>query len=119
MFPPVKDKGIVEEELGVRRRDYRNSIKDLLNRIPTRILVTIMNDVVDRATGVGSRHAPQLIEDLVNVYEIEAQGFVEAEAKNLEALIGKSRAVVTQGESAVAPVVEAIRTVAENSDQNS
>ena len=114
MFPPVKGESLIEEELMAKRREYRNGIKEFLNRLPTTTLLIVVNGVVDRATGVGAHHAPHLIEDLVNAYEVEAQGFIQAEAKNLDGLIEKARLVVEQGEPAVESAIEAIRRVAEN-----
>jgi len=113
-FPPVKGEDVIDQELAARRRNYRNAIKDCLNRLPTRVLLKVMNDVVDRATGNGKHHAPRVIEDLIDGFETEAQGFLQAEAKNLEGLVQKAEITAKQGEPAVTPVVDAIRTVAEN-----
>ena len=113
-FPPVKGEEAIDEELAAMRRNYRNAVKDCLNRLPTRVLLKVMNDVVDRATEHGKHHAPLIIEDLIDGFEIEAQSFLHAEAKNLERLIQKAEATAKQGEPAVTSVVDAIRTVAEN-----
>jgi molecular chaperone DnaK len=113
-FPPVKGEDAVDEELVSRRRAYRNAVKDCLDRRPTEVLLNVMNDVVDRATGSGKHHAPIVIEELVDSFETEAQGFIQAEAKNLELLVERAKTKAKQGEPAVAPVVHAIRDVAVN-----
>jgi hypothetical protein len=113
-FPPVRDQDVVEQELAERRRSYRNVIKDHLNRLPTKTLIKVMNDVADRATDVGKHPAPLVIEDLVDGYEAEAQGFIEAEGKNLEGLVTRAARAALGGELAVYPVIDLIWNVAEN-----
>jgi hypothetical protein len=116
-FPLVKGEDVIEEALALRRRGYRNAIKDRLNRLPTSILLQAINEVVDRATGAGKQQAPLVIEDLVDGYETEAQGFIQAEADNMERLIRSARTIAKHGEPSVGPVVNAICSVAENWNQ--
>jgi molecular chaperone DnaK len=113
-FPPVKDLDVVNQELAERRRSYRNIIKDRLNRLPTKTLVKVINDVADRATDLGKHPAPLVIEDLVDGYETEAQRFIEAEGKNLERLVTKAATAAPEGELAVDPVIDLIWNVAQN-----
>lgn len=114
-FPLVKAEDIVEEELAARRRNYRDVVRDYLNRLPTKVLLNVMNDVVDQATGIGKHAAPLVIEELADSYENEAQEFVQSEAQNLERLVEKAQTVAAQhGESALAPVIDTIREVADN-----
>jgi hypothetical protein len=113
-FPSVKDQDVVEQELAERRRSYRNVIKEHLNQLPTKALIMVINDVADRATEVGKHHAPLVVEDLIDGYEAEAQGFIQAEAKNLEGLVTRAAATVTHGEQALVPVVDLMWNVAKN-----
>lgn len=86
-FPLVKDINIIEEEMAGRWREYKTAVKDLLNRQPTSTILAVMNSVVTQATNGGTCHAPRLIEELVDSYEIEAQVFTEAASNNLQRLV--------------------------------
>jgi len=50
--------------------------------------------VVESATNDGEEHGPILITDLIDSYEVEAQGFLEKEEGNIRALVEKLRAAV-------------------------
>jgi hypothetical protein len=116
-FPPVKDQDAVEQELAERRRSYRNVIKEHLNQLPTKTLIKVISDVADRATEVGKHHAPLVVEDLIDGYEAEAQGFIQAEAKSLAGLVTIADVTATQGEKAVVPIIDLMLNVAENWDR--
>jgi hypothetical protein len=113
-FPPVRSSDVIEEELALRRRHFRNTAKELLDRLPTMVLLDVLNDVVERATGAGKHHAPSLIEELVDSYETEAQGFIQSEAKNFERLIEMAQTAAKQGEKPVGLVLDTIWKVTDN-----
>lgn len=115
-FPEVKADQ-VETELSERKRYFRNAIKDALDRLPPSSLVDAMTLVVDRVTAGGESHAPELIDDLVDSYEVEAQGFLQKEAENVHKLIQAAREAAKSGESAVKPLVDELEGVARNWDK--
>src|SRR5205807_8977371 len=86
-FPLIKDLAIIEDEMTGRWREYKTAVKDLLNRQPTSTILAVMSSVVSQATKGGENHAPRLIEELVDTYEIEAQAFTEAASNNLQRLV--------------------------------
>lgn len=116
-FPEVKGIDQVDAELLERKRYYRNVIKDALNRLPTTILVEAMTLVVDEVTFGGEEHAPELIDDLVESYAVETQGFLLKEAESLQRLIDEAKDSAKLGESSVKPLVDKLETVARNWDQ--
>lgn len=81
----------VEAELAERKRYYRSAIKEALNRLPTASLVDAMTRAVDIATRRGASHAPELVDELVDSYEVEAQDFLQKEAANASILIAAIR----------------------------
>jgi hypothetical protein len=113
-IPPVRGSEVIEEELALRRRHFRNSAKELLNRLPTTALIDILKDVVEGATAIGKHPAPTLIEDLVDSYETEAQHFIQTEAETLERLVGKAQSAAKQGEEAVCLVLDSIWRLVDN-----
>tara|TARA_R110002124_G_C8965360_1_gene514477 strand:+ start:788 stop:2272 length:1485 start_codon:yes stop_codon:yes gene_type:complete len=116
-FPEVKGIEQVEAELSERKRYYRNAIKDALNRLPPASLVDAMTAAVDQITCAGEDHAPELIDDLVDSYAVETQGFLQKEAESVEKLINAARDSATSGEKVVKPIVDKLVVVARNWDK--
>jgi len=115
-FPEVRGIDQVEAELSERKRYYRNAIKDALNRLPAASLVNAMTAAVDGITCGGEDHAPELIDDLVDSYAVETQGFLQKEAESVEKLIKAARDSANSGEIAVKPIVDKLVVVARNWD---
>lgn len=90
-FPEVSDLSAVEAEIQERRRHYRKVIKSALDNLTSKELVETVTLAVESATDVGDEHGPILIADLVDSYEVEAQGFLEKEEGNIISLVEKIR----------------------------
>ncbi len=116
-FPEINALAQVEEELTERKRYFRNAIKEALDRLPSAKLVQVMTETVDGATLGGEDHAPGLIDDLVDSYEVETQSFLQTEAEKLQTLIKAARDSAASGEVAVKSYVDKIDTVARNWDK--
>ena len=116
-FPVVRALDQIEAELTERKRYWRNAIKDALDRLPSATLVQIMTDTVETITSGGENHAPGLIDDLVDAYEVETQEFLQMEADNIHRLIKAARASVGAGETAVKTYVDKLDAVARNWDK--
>lgn len=116
-FPEVKGVDQVEAELSERKRYYRNAIKEALNRLPPASLVEAMTMAVDGITSGGEDHAPELIDELVDSYAVETQGFLQKEAENAKKLIKAARDAATSGEGVVKPLVDKLEAVARNWDK--
>ncbi len=115
-FSEVKALEQIEAELAERKRYYRNTIKSALNRLPPAILVQVMTNAVDIVTVSGEEPAPELIDELVDSYEVECQGFLRNEAENVHKLIKAIRELATAGEAAVKPHLDKLDVVARNWD---
>ncbi len=116
-FPEVRALDQIEAELAERKRYYRNAIKDALDRLPPTTLVQVMTDTVEGVTLGGEDHAPELIDDLVDSYEVETQGFLQKEVENVHKLIKAARDSANSGEAAVKPYVDKLDAVARNWDK--
>ena len=116
-FPEVRALDQIEAELTERKRYYRGAIKDALDRLPSTTLVQVMTDTVEVVTLGGENHAPELIDDLVDSYEVETQGFLQKEAENVHKLIKAARDSANSGEAAVKPYVDKLDAVARNWDK--
>lgn len=115
-FAEVRALDQVEAELTERKRHIRNCIRDALDRMPADKLVTAMTIAVETATSAGQAHAPELIDDLVDSYEVETKGFLEKEADNIARLVDAALNAAHSGEKAILPLIDKIETVARNWD---
>lgn len=116
-FPEVRALDQIEAELAERKRYYRSAIKDALDRLPPTTLVQVMTDTVEGVTLGGEDHAPELIDDLVDSYEVETQGFLQKEAENVHKLIKAARDSAKSGEAVVKLYVDKLDAVARNWDK--
>lgn len=116
-FTEVKGAAQVEAELAERRRYYRNAIRAVLDRLHSDELVAAMTEVVDRTTSGGDRHAPELVDALVDAYEVETRSILEREALNIERLVAAARNAAGGGEAAIVPLIDRIGEVATNWDR--
>ena len=116
-FPEVRALDQIESELTERKRYYRGAIKDALDRLPPMTLIQVMTETVDGVTSGGEDHAPGLIDDLVDSYEVETHGILQKEAENVHKLIKVAREHAGSGEAAVKPYVDKLDAVARNWDK--
>ena len=86
-FPAITDPQIVAAELRGQRQYYGQAIKKALDQLSFQSLVEVVTIAVDKATNHGRNHAPILIDDLVDRFEVEVQEFFEAETKKIEDLV--------------------------------
>lgn len=116
-FPEVRTLDQIEAELNERKRYYRIAIKDALDRLPPMTLIQVMTEAVGGATSGGENHAPGLIDDLVDSYEVETQSILQKEAENVHKLIKAARESAGSGEAAVKSYVDKLNAVARNWDK--
>ncbi len=116
-FPEVTAYDVVESELSEIKRYYKNSIKSALNRLPPSALVETMTLVVESATCGGEYHAPNLIDDLVDNYELESQDFLQKESDNIKKLLSIINESALDGEHYVVPLVDKLEKVTRNWDK--
>lgn len=100
-FPEIKSADHVENDLVERKRIFRNTIKAKLNDFQPTLLIEIMTQVVKRATDNGNRHAPQLIDELVDSYELEVQVFLHTEGENVVKLVDAARCAADAGPTSI------------------
>ena len=86
-FPAISDPQVVDAELQARRQYYIQAIKKGLDKLSSPSLVEVVTITVEEATDRGDRQAPILIDDLVDSFEVEAQGVLETEMKNINLLV--------------------------------
>lgn len=96
-FPQVTDIDLVEDFLNEQRRYYCHVIESVLNTMPPMKLVEAVTNAIEGITQLGEKPAPILLDDLINLYEINAQQFLNKEQENIEQLIDKINKNVANG----------------------
>lgn len=115
-FPMVASEDVIAQELAERSRYFRSVVRRALDRLPARDLVVAATEVVTAATSGGEQHAPALIDELIDVYEVEAQAFLVAEAENIDEIIAAIRVAARRGEAAVGYLITELIAVTRNWD---
>lgn len=113
-FPEIKSLEVVEAELLERRKFYKETVKAAIDKLPTLNLVDVVTRVVDITTDSGEESAPILVSEIIDSYEIQAQGFLQKEADNILKLVQNSRQVAEQGEVAVNSILLKLDRVLRN-----
>lgn len=116
-FSEVQGIEAVEAEIAERKRSYRSALKNLLDMMEPGKLVEIMTEAVSVATDDGEDQAPALLDDLVDAYEIETQGFLQKEYENIAKLVESAKQAASEGERAVKPILDKLEKVARNWDR--
>ena len=113
-FSEVKAVDQLEAELTEQKRNFRGSVKGALDRLPTPVLVDVMTNLVADVTAGGKQHGSELIDTLVDSYEIEAQNFFQNETEHIQKIIKAVRTSAKTGETAVSAMIDKLSMVARN-----
>jgi hypothetical protein len=113
-FPEIVGSEAIEQEWTRRCKEYRAALKRLLDNMMPDVLVEAVTLAVERATNQGTQHAPMLLDDLVDTYEVETQVFFDVEAANLQRLCAKALDDAPHGAAAVRLTLDRILEVARN-----
>lgn len=73
-----------------------------------------MTEVIDSMTHGGTEHAPELVDELVERYEVEADPFLQAEAENIKQLCQILRNTAPAGADTINPIIDKLQEVVRN-----
>jgi hypothetical protein len=113
-FPEVRDMTSVEAEIEERKRSYKFILKDFLNEMPSSALIETMTLLLDHSTDSGEVHAPALIDELIDSYEIETQSFLQKEKESISKTIESTLKVASKGGIEVDRMLNTLETVVRN-----
>ncbi len=112
-FPPIQSLEAVEDELTTRVRLLRDVIRASLDRMGTAQMLEVVFKVVDVATGSGEHRAPELLDELIDAYGLDARSFLETEAENVNKLVEASKAACMEP-AALKPLLDKLEKVVAN-----
>lgn len=96
-FSDIRSAVQLEEELDSRKRAFKNAMVEAVDRLPTAKLVEVMTCIVVNSTGSGEHHAPSLVDDLVDSYELRTQKFIRLEADGILKVVDKAKQSASMG----------------------
>ena len=105
----------LETEIHEQKRYYRTSIREALNQLLA-ALVAAITEATNLMTSGGKAHAPEFMDELVDIYAIETQSFLTKEAENAEKLIEVIRHSAQSGENQAKPYIDQLERVVRNWD---
>lgn len=116
-FPEVKGLELIEEELANRRRYYQKAVSQGLNNLSPEKLVKAITEAVNEATIDGLIHAPTLLDEIVDGYELEVGTFLAKEEQNIELLVIAVKNQVKSGEVSIQFQIDKLEKVLRNWDR--
>lgn len=116
-FPEINSIDQIESEYSELKRHYRNVIKNALNKLDPNDLVYLMTEILEDVTENGEEHAPELIYQLIDSYQLESKPFLDQEGKNIEKLISSIRDNAESGEDAISHLIDKLIEVTRNWDR--
>ncbi len=116
-FPEIQTLDAVEAEVSARRGYYKETIKEAIDRLPTARMIQVITAVVASTTNSGSEHAPILIDELVDSFELGVRPFLDREADNARKLVKTTHDSAAGGERVVKPLLDKLEQVVRNWDK--
>jgi hypothetical protein len=98
-FPEVTDVSAVRGELNERRRYFRGVIASVLGEMSERDRLDAIMKVVRSSTGDGARQAPEVVFDMVDLYEVDSKSNIAQRERDLQFLMARIRDAVERGHS--------------------
>ena len=98
-FPEVTDLSAVRSELNERRRYFRSVIMSALNGMNARERLETIMKVVRSSTADGVKQAPEVIFDMVDLYEVESKSLIAQQERSLQFLMARIRDAAERNQS--------------------
>ncbi|WP_417535141.1 hypothetical protein [Methylophaga sp.] len=88
-FSEISELTEIESQLTELRRYCKNLINTYLDTLGSKQLVEIVTHAIETSTNDGEKHAPILLDDLIDSYELGVQGVLEKGESNINKTIEK------------------------------
>jgi hypothetical protein len=111
-FPQVADPSAVRGELNERRRYFRSAIMSVLNEMKDRERLETIMKVVRSSTADGAKQPPEVVYDMVDLYEVESKALIAKQEQGLRFLMARigDAAERNQGDPDIANLIGGILT---------
>jgi hypothetical protein len=118
-FPSVTDTAWVESEINVRRNIGKKVIGQALDLLATADRIAALTFIIESATREGNQHAPVLIHDLIDDYELESKADLEKGEAEIKALVEsvKKQAAAGASDESLSAMIEQLLSELESWDK--
>jgi hypothetical protein len=116
-FPEIKGVEAIQGELAERKRVYKDAVKSALDNLPAAKLLEVVTGAVEQATEMGEKHAPALIDDMVDSYELHTQEFLRREADKVIAAVNEAADVIASNKNGVKAAIAKVEKLARHWDK--
>lgn len=86
-FSEVQSTDSLDEVFEAQKKYYKEVVKNSLDELDSEKLLNVIGLVAIEATENGTKHAPILIDEIIDGYRIEVTGFLEAESQNITKVV--------------------------------
>lgn len=111
-FPEAKSVDAVQTALSEHIQLYKESVKDALDRLDAEKLLGVVTGTVEIATGMGTKHAAPLIDEIVDSYELHTHGFLRSEADKVIASVKAAEASIPKGTKSLNEALDKVERLA-------
>ena len=100
-FSDIRNLGDLATEIKSRREHYKETVLNTLDLLDPGKLVEVMTGVLESSTDHGKRHAPFLVDEIVDSYRNRVEGLLEREGKSIQSLVANIEENAERGEAAI------------------
>jgi hypothetical protein len=115
-YAQINDLEQIENELKDKKIFFTGLVKNFLNELSSKKLVSIVTKIVDESTNNGAGRAPSLVHEIVSRYEDETFQVLTKQIQDINDLINEIKADAKLGEKAITPLYDELEELVESWD---
>jgi hypothetical protein len=108
-FPEIGSIDLVEQEITDRRKHFKEAVIQLLNRLDSDKLIEVTTAIVEASTSGGTKHSATLIDEVVDSYQLETEGMLQAQALKIVEIIDCAKNSASKGEDVVLFIFDSVK----------
>jgi hypothetical protein len=112
-YSQINDLEQIENEVRDKKIFFAGLIKNFLNELSSKKLVSVVTRIVAKSTNNGSKRAPSLIHEMVSRYEDETLQVLTKQIQDINDLINEIKTDANSGEKAITPLYDELEELVE------
>jgi hypothetical protein len=112
-YSQINDLEQIENEVRDKKIFFAGLIKNFLNELSSKKLVSVVTRIVSKSTCNGSKRAPFLIHEMVSRYEDETLQVLIKQIQDINDLINEIKTDAKSGEKAITPLYDELEELVE------
>ena len=112
-YSQINDLEQIENEVRDKKIFFAGLIKNFLNELSSKKLVSVVTRITAKSTNNGSKQAPSLIHEMVSRYEDETLQVLTKQIQDINDLINEIKKDAHSGEKAITPLYDELEELVE------